>query len=505
MKRVKCMCRIGIFFLMAFHLLADEVVILQNGQERRIQGIVTVLKDGSIKVEIPNATLTLAQGQWKPESLVRGDPCDQLGIHEGFISYFADRGDYKSAIDELESVRKNRCPSKKEDAFYRSLKEALWYCHYSFEIDAAISRLTKRDFNQIFGQFLTKKAVKNLQQEPAPLDALVADVKAIVEEARDHATTRVVEAFKYDILRLYADTGQVLVKKSGLKAKAVDKILKSHWETTFSPKVSDQMPFFKKLWTKRASLADTAQAWQAGEQSATYAFIDVSISVMRQDWENAVFSLQNYAGTSEMYAQIIGDMHKMEIPVKNPTTGAPTTALGSIAAKEIPPDLTEFYESDSYRSILGCALQMYNAGPGTCKRYRGRVPYPSTIQYAYKILNVYQNKPQLLEPHTQFDAIIQGIIYSVNADPDLHQNFVKSVIYQESRFNAEASGLAGEKGLMQIMENTWNGMFQQGTAPGCSFYEKGHDPTCNITMGVTYLNQALIQSRAFLERDAAMF
>lgn len=504
MKRGIFAMQIGILLMLAGQILADEVVILQNGQERRINGIVTVFKDGSIKVEIPHATLTLKKGEWKPETLVRGDACEQLRIHEGFVGFFVDRGDYKAAIDEIDALLKSRCPTKKSDDFYRSLKEALWYCHYSFEIDTAISRLTNSDYNRIFGPFLTKKDVKNLEENPEPLDRLVADVRAIVEQARVQATSRVVEAFKYDILRLYADASSVLAKKSGMKTKAVDAILKQHWEQTFEPRRTDDMPFFKKLWTKRASLAETAEAWQAGEQTATYAFIDVSASLLRQDWEDAVFSLQNYAGASEMYAQVIADMHEMRIPVEDPETGAPTTALGAIRAKEIPADLTEFYESDRYRSILGCALQMYNAGPGTCKRYRGRVPYPSTIQYAYKILSVFHDQPDLLVPHTEYDDIIQDAIYGVNSDPDLEVNFVKSVIYQESRFNPNANGLAGEKGLMQIMENTWNGMFQDGVAPGCSFYERGHDPTCNITMGVTYLNQALMLSREFLSRDAAM-
>jgi soluble lytic murein transglycosylase-like protein len=63
-------------------------------------------------------------------------------------------------------------------------------------------------------------------------------------------------------------------------------------------------------------------------------------------------------------------------------------------------------------------------------------------------------------------------------------DLARAVVRTESRFNAEATGQAGEIGLMQIKLATARGMGYRGSARGL------YDPATNIRWGMKYLGKA---------------
>ena len=84
----------------------------------------------------------------------------------------------------------------------------------------------------------------------------------------------------------------------------------------------------------------------------------------------------------------------------------------------------------------------------------------------------------------RYDSLIERTAIRHNMDPDL----VKAVIFQESNFDANARGKAGEYGLMQITEGAakdWE------RATGKSFGSPGSlfRPKLNIEIGTWYLAQ----------------
>ncbi|MBI4664619.1 MAG: lytic transglycosylase domain-containing protein, partial [Verrucomicrobia bacterium] len=86
----------------------------------------------------------------------------------------------------------------------------------------------------------------------------------------------------------------------------------------------------------------------------------------------------------------------------------------------------------------------------------------------------------------RFDSSIRREARHNGIDPAL----VKAVIWQESRFNAAARGLAGEIGLMQIRSLAAEEWAQ---AEGLPFYShrKLLDPDANIRAGAWYLGKLL--------------
>jgi soluble lytic murein transglycosylase-like protein len=63
-------------------------------------------------------------------------------------------------------------------------------------------------------------------------------------------------------------------------------------------------------------------------------------------------------------------------------------------------------------------------------------------------------------------------------------DLARAVVKHESRFKADATGAAGEIGLMQIKLSTARGMGYKGTAKGL------YDPATNIRWGMKYLGKA---------------
>jgi soluble lytic murein transglycosylase len=96
----------------------------------------------------------------------------------------------------------------------------------------------------------------------------------------------------------------------------------------------------------------------------------------------------------------------------------------------------------------------------------------------------------------QYDEVIAVAAAKYGVDPAL----VKAVVWQESRFDADANGRSGEMGLMQIM---------RATAEDWAAFEgnKGfqasrlYDPAENVQCGAWYLKRLL---RRYRDTDEAM-
>ena len=91
----------------------------------------------------------------------------------------------------------------------------------------------------------------------------------------------------------------------------------------------------------------------------------------------------------------------------------------------------------------------------------------------------------------RFDADILHASHSHGLDPAL----VKALIWQESRFNCEARGNAGEIGLMQIREPA---AFEWAEATKIRSFEMSHlvSPRTNTLAGTWYLRKVLGRYRA---------
>ena len=91
-----------------------------------------------------------------------------------------------------------------------------------------------------------------------------------------------------------------------------------------------------------------------------------------------------------------------------------------------------------------------------------------------------------LRPHTGFDSRIRLATVRYGMDPAL----IKAVVWQESRFTADAVGKAGEIGLMQITEPAAQ---EWADAEGVFPMPKEHlyDPQTNLLAGTWYLRRSL--------------
>lgn len=103
---------------------------------------------------------------------------------------------------------------------------------------------------------------------------------------------------------------------------------------------------------------------------------------------------------------------------------------------------------------------------------------------------------QQRSPSLQMEDLIQQAAWRHGVDPTL----LKAVIRQESGFNPDARGAAGERGLMQIMPGAaqdWQ-THQHRTLPTI---EALFDPQLNLEIGAWYLGRALQQWSAHPERE----
>jgi len=91
--------------------------------------------------------------------------------------------------------------------------------------------------------------------------------------------------------------------------------------------------------------------------------------------------------------------------------------------------------------------------------------------------------------HSQ-DASIRAAAKRYGLEPAL----VKAVVWQESRFDPQARGRAGEIGLMQLMENTSQEWADSERLEGF-VHEHCLDPVTNTLAGAYYLSKALKRYR----------
>ena len=85
----------------------------------------------------------------------------------------------------------------------------------------------------------------------------------------------------------------------------------------------------------------------------------------------------------------------------------------------------------------------------------------------------------------QYDALIKSVAGEHNLDPML----VKAVIWQESRFDPNKSGSAGERGLMQVTENAAKEWATENRIENLQPDEL-FDPRTNLEAGTWYLRRA---------------
>ncbi|HZM02318.1 MAG TPA: lytic transglycosylase domain-containing protein [Candidatus Saccharimonadales bacterium] len=86
----------------------------------------------------------------------------------------------------------------------------------------------------------------------------------------------------------------------------------------------------------------------------------------------------------------------------------------------------------------------------------------------------------------RFDGVIAAAGHRYQVDPAL----VKAVVWQESRFNPDARGLAGELGLMQIRETA---ALEWASAEHLNAFDHSAclDPATNTLAGTWYLHKLL--------------
>ena len=86
----------------------------------------------------------------------------------------------------------------------------------------------------------------------------------------------------------------------------------------------------------------------------------------------------------------------------------------------------------------------------------------------------------------QHDALIRAVAAEHRVDPML----IKAVVWQESRFEAQKFGTAGERGLMQVSENAAKEWAEDAKAENFRV-EELFDPKTNLSAGSWYLRRAL--------------
>lgn len=123
-------------------------------------------------------------------------------------------------------------------------------------------------------------------------------------------------------------------------------------------------------------------------------------------------------------------------------------------------------------------VQAYNAGPTVLKKYNyKRVPIWETVKYVKKV-DLALNNPKLA---TKYDDQVEFLAAKYSLKPQL----VKAVIHAESLSKHNALSKAGARGLMQVMEPTWNDMTKKIKKNWP--YEDAFVPEKNIEIGCAYL------------------
>ena len=478
--------------------MADEVVVLRDREEVRLEGFVSFAQ-GKLLLETPYGTLEFPEGTWKQGSVVRGDPCDDLNLRKDFLSYYVSRADYKRARDEIDRIRTLCSEENQPSEFWDIYAEAMDYLQHAESLRIAMSQIDDRRLNQAMGLTLEKSEVEQLDAAGGAFDDLTKETKAVIDAQAAHSSNRTRNALKYDALALMVDLSNAVAARSKLKPKKTDKMVMDYWRENFAPRL-EPMPWLARLLHRKPKLRDLHEAWETEDSgSAAWAVVDSATAVLNEKADEALAAL-SYGAGYKLYESEIQRLY--EVPRK-PLTGLPTpeepAAVGEYKT------LGEFKASTDYRSSIGCALQMYNAGPGRGRQHNCRVPITSTIEYVNAILADYSD-PASGPKSGEFDDLISAELENLGTkrEPELNLELIKALIHRESRFDPEASGLAGEKGLMQIMPGTWNEVYLQWeVAPGCSFHEKGHDPACNIKIGVNYLNHCIKEARKQLDEKTA--
>lgn len=119
------------------------------------------------------------------------------------------------------------------------------------------------------------------------------------------------------------------------------------------------------------------------------------------------------------------------------------------------------------------------AQPATAARNAAAGQTPQTAHLA--------NIPQ------QYRQMILDAAQEFHIDPLM----LASVMTRESggqfKFNPQAQGTSGERGLMQIMPNTWRGLTKGLERPQGEDFNLAFDPQTNIRMGAKYLGQLMKQ------------
>lgn len=97
----------------------------------------------------------------------------------------------------------------------------------------------------------------------------------------------------------------------------------------------------------------------------------------------------------------------------------------------------------------------------------------------------YEPAPETRESESH-EAMAARIATQNGMDPAL----IAAIITVESRWNPEAEGVFGERGLMQISRQCWNHLKTSKLAPTGDTFDAVWDPEVNILAGVRYLQLA---------------
>lgn len=122
-------------------------------------------------------------------------------------------------------------------------------------------------------------------------------------------------------------------------------------------------------------------------------------------------------------------------------------------------------------------LQAYNAGPCHLISRKNRPMYPETKQYVQRVFT-YMKYQNLSTPYDQ-------IIRTACRKNRLPENLIKAIILAESSFHPYSTSHKGAKGLMQIMEPTWQDMTRIMEVEWQ--YSESAQPDKNIEVGCMYL------------------
>jgi soluble lytic murein transglycosylase len=88
----------------------------------------------------------------------------------------------------------------------------------------------------------------------------------------------------------------------------------------------------------------------------------------------------------------------------------------------------------------------------------------------------------------RYDAIVRGHARHYDLDPAL----LAAVIYEESKFKADARSSSGAIGLMQLLPNTAEGIAVHTGGSGFRLHDL-YDPEINVRYGAWYLHHLLLK------------